>query len=133
MADRDPRVIGTRIARRRHQLGWTQIELAEQLGVSPSTVANWERGASYPKKKFGKVEQVLGIVLGEEPEQAEKLSPEEAAELREHIREVLGEGSAVEAALDADLYGKDPPPTGRPRAGAAAASSSRRRPLPRTG
>ena len=63
MNDKDPRVIGARIARRRHQLGWSQVELAERLGVSPSSVANWERGASYPKKKIGKVEQVLGVPL----------------------------------------------------------------------
>ena len=69
MADKDPHVIGRRIARRRHQLGWTQVELAERLGTSPSTVANWERGASYPKKKLGKVEQVLGVSLDEPPRQ----------------------------------------------------------------
>lgn len=36
--------------------------------MSPSTVANWERGAAYPKKKWGKVEQVLDISLDGEPE-----------------------------------------------------------------
>jgi hypothetical protein len=35
--------------------------------VSPTTVANWERGASYPKKKWGKIEQVMGISLDGEP------------------------------------------------------------------
>lgn len=60
MAERDPHIIGARIARRRHQLGMTQVELAAALGVSPSSVADWERGASYPRRKLGKVEQILG-------------------------------------------------------------------------
>ena len=69
MPDRSAEIVGARIAKRRHQLDWSQVELAHRLGVSPSTVANWERGASYPKRKLGKVEQVLGISLdGPEPE-----------------------------------------------------------------
>jgi transcriptional regulator with XRE-family HTH domain len=91
MADKDPRVIGARIARRRHQLDWSQVELARRLGVSPSTVANWERGASYPKKKLGKVELVLGISLDDEPPPPELPTPEEMDGLRDHIREVLGD------------------------------------------
>lgn len=63
MAVRDPRIIGARIAKRRHQLDLTQEELALALGVSKSTVANWERGTAYPKRKLGKVEQFLGITL----------------------------------------------------------------------
>jgi transcriptional regulator with XRE-family HTH domain len=74
MAD-TPQAVGSRIARRRHQLGWTQIELAEKLGVSPSTVANWERGASYPKKKLGKVEHVLGVSLDDVPPERDPLPP----------------------------------------------------------
>lgn len=60
MAERDPRIMGARIAKRRHQFDMTQIELAAALGVSPSTVANWERGTAYPKRKLGKIEQLLG-------------------------------------------------------------------------
>jgi transcriptional regulator with XRE-family HTH domain len=67
MAARDPQLIGARIAKRRHQLGLTQIELAALLGVSPSSVADWERGASYPKRKLGKIEQVLGPLDDDEP------------------------------------------------------------------
>lgn len=103
MAERDPHVIGRRIARRRHQLGWTQIELAARLGVSPSTVANWERGASYPKKKFGKVEQVLGVSLDGEP------APEPAIP-KGLLREIMGadgltgdERQAVIAAVERTL------------------------------
>lgn len=49
----------------------TQKQLAGALGVSPSSVANWERGASYPAKYAGLIEEVLGITIpGREPEAA---------------------------------------------------------------
>ncbi len=41
----------------------TQRQLADELGVSASTVANWERGASYPLKLAGLVEEYLDIVI----------------------------------------------------------------------
>jgi len=41
----------------------TQRELAVALGVSQSTVANWERGAAYPLKLAGIVEEFLGITI----------------------------------------------------------------------
>lgn len=123
MADRDPRIIGMRIARRRHQLDWSQVELARRLSVSPSTVANWERGASYPKKKFGKVEQVLGIRLDDGPE-PELPSPEELQRLREHIREVLGERDAIVQDAVGRVMSGEPPPTGGRGEGSAGASSA---------
>jgi len=117
MAETDPRIIGTRIARRRHQLGWTQRELARRLGVSPTSVANWERGASYPQKRWGLVEQVLGITLSEEP--APDIMP---PGLREHVREILppDRAAAVEAAIEAALRRETPArgPSG-PREGLA--------------
>ena len=41
----------------------TQVQLAAAIGVSPTTVANWERGAAYPLKFGGVVEEFLGIVI----------------------------------------------------------------------
>lgn len=41
----------------------TQVQLAKALGVSPSSVANWERDASYPLKCAGRVEAYLGITI----------------------------------------------------------------------
>lgn len=60
MAEKDPRVIGARIARARQARDLTQAQLAGHLGVAESTVANWERGVSYPKRKLGKIEQFFG-------------------------------------------------------------------------
>jgi transcriptional regulator with XRE-family HTH domain len=93
MADRDPRIIGARIAERRHQRDMTQIELAEALGVSPSTVANWERGASYPRRKMGKIKQLLGddIDAGSSPSVTSNEALDKALEaVRELFRENQG-------------------------------------------
>ena len=63
--------VGTIIARARQRRGMTQVQLAEALKVSPSTVANWERGAAYPAKLAGVVEEFLGISIpAREPEAA---------------------------------------------------------------
>jgi len=77
--------IGTRIARRRHVLGLTQQQLADRVGVSKSTVANWERGKHFPLRYLGKVEAVLGIQLDPPPEQARIVPPA----LRKMVTETL--------------------------------------------
>ncbi|MGB3328046.1 MAG: helix-turn-helix transcriptional regulator [Thermomicrobiales bacterium] len=33
----------------REELGLTQLQLANELGVTPSTIYNWERGTHEPK------------------------------------------------------------------------------------
>jgi transcriptional regulator with XRE-family HTH domain len=40
-----------------------QADLAAILGVATSTVANWERGQSYPERHLGAVEAALAITL----------------------------------------------------------------------
>jgi len=90
MADEDPRLTGREIAKRRHRRGWSQVDLARRIGVSPSTVANWERGVSYPRKTLGRVEAVLGRL--DEPEDNEKL--------RERADELLSEVRALREQLE---------------------------------
>jgi len=62
--------VGLIIARARQRRRMTQVQLAEALGVSPSTVANWERGASYPAKFAGIVEELLEITIPARDEMA---------------------------------------------------------------
>lgn len=56
-------LIGTTIKKRRQALGMNQEQFAERVGVHRSSVANWERGASFPLRHLGAVEEVLGISL----------------------------------------------------------------------
>lgn len=130
MTGKDPHVIGTRIAKRRHQLGWSQVELARRLGVSPSSVANWERGASYPKKKLGKVEQVLGILLLDEAGPAPPAVPRELEAYPDLVEDVRrryphpDDHMPMLEAIAATLRGESPPT--EPGAGAADRSDARR-------
>jgi len=55
--------IGQAIALARHRKHWTQQRLAVVLGVSKSTVANWERGQHFPLRNLGAVEEALEISL----------------------------------------------------------------------
>ena len=44
----DTSSLGKRIADARHDLGLTQRELAERVGVTAQAVSKWERGSSCP-------------------------------------------------------------------------------------
>lgn len=72
--------LGTRIKRRRQVLRLTQEDLAVRLGVSKSTVANWESGKHFPLRYLGAVEQELGISLNgsAEPDSIARLSEDVA-------------------------------------------------------
>lgn len=51
--------IGRRIKERREQLGLTQAEFAEQLGVATNYISTIERGASFPR-----CEKLIAILNG---------------------------------------------------------------------
>lgn len=79
--------IGTRIAKRRQVLGLTQVQLADRIGVTESSVVNWETGKHYPRRYLGKLEAILGVSLTEEDGQpAIPTDPEERA-----LWDVLGD------------------------------------------
>jgi transcriptional regulator with XRE-family HTH domain len=90
--------IGVRIARRRQQLRMTQEELAVRLGVSKSTVANWETGKHFPKRKLGAIEAELGISLNGQPEPSALIAPEVEEAVRLHA-ESPEEADALLAAM----------------------------------
>lgn len=50
MSRSDPRERdGNAIARRRLELGMTQAELADKLGIKPAALSRWENGRVIPK------------------------------------------------------------------------------------
>jgi transcriptional regulator with XRE-family HTH domain len=48
----------------RQERGWTQLELAYKLGVTPLTIQNWERGKYEPSaSKLRKVAEVFEVSM----------------------------------------------------------------------
>jgi len=52
--------LGRRIRRARERKGWTQRQLAAEVGVGSRTVGGWERGETVPLNRMGRLEEVLG-------------------------------------------------------------------------
>lgn len=71
--------IGTRIRKRRQELGLTQQQLADRLAVAESSVVAWETGKHYPKRKLGALEAVLGVNLTDDFDAFTFATPDEAA------------------------------------------------------
>lgn len=86
--------IGTRIRKRRQELGLTQQQLADRLEVAESSVVSWETGKHYPKRKLGALEAVLGINLTDDFDTFTFATTDEAAiwsldRFSEHERRTL--------------------------------------------
>ena len=48
----------------REERGWTQLHLAIQLGVTPVTIYNWERGKSEPRMtQFRQLARLFGVSM----------------------------------------------------------------------
>ena len=58
--------IGKYIAGKRKDLGMTQKQLAEKLGMSDKSVSKWERGVCLPDVSvYSELCQILGISINE--------------------------------------------------------------------
>lgn len=58
--------MGTIIAAKRKELGMTQLELAEKMGVTDKAVSKWERGLSFPDvTSLPRLAEVLGMSVDE--------------------------------------------------------------------
>ena len=56
--------LGANIAARRKELGWTQAELAERIGVDTETVSRFERGSNLPSlTRLEKLAYILRLPL----------------------------------------------------------------------
>ena len=42
---------GTQLKRRREELGLSRADLAERLGIAPTSISNYENGLSFPKEE----------------------------------------------------------------------------------
>ncbi|MFC5996898.1 helix-turn-helix transcriptional regulator [Pseudonocardia hispaniensis] len=51
--------LGEEIRRARERLQMTQPQLAAKIGVSETTISNWERNLSTPKNRMGRLREVL--------------------------------------------------------------------------
>jgi transcriptional regulator with XRE-family HTH domain len=50
------------IRRLREERGWTQLELAYRLRVTPVTIYNWERGRTEPRvSQFRQLARLFGV------------------------------------------------------------------------
>jgi len=48
----------------REGLGWTQLELANKLDVTPATVYTWERGRNEPRvAQLRKLAELFGVLM----------------------------------------------------------------------
>jgi transcriptional regulator with XRE-family HTH domain len=58
--------MGDKISEARRQIGMTQIEFAEILGVSQQLVTCWEKDSNYPtSEKLPEISKVLGLAVDE--------------------------------------------------------------------
>lgn len=51
---------GAQIRAAREARGWTQQQLAKEVGVGGRTIGNWERGETVPKNRMGRLNEILG-------------------------------------------------------------------------
>ena len=55
------------IKERRTEKGWSQVELARKVGVSPLTIQMWERGVITPTdENYKKLMAALGVLSSKE-------------------------------------------------------------------
>jgi transcriptional regulator with XRE-family HTH domain len=65
---------GDLIRRAREARGWTQEELATAVGVGPRTIGNWERGATIPRNRAGKLHAIFGDEISDDSSPASPLA-----------------------------------------------------------
>ena len=54
----------------REERGWTQLELAYRLGVTPVTIYNWERGRTEPRVSQTRPQAPQVLTMAEAPSPA---------------------------------------------------------------
>lgn len=105
--------MGNKIARRRKDLGMTQVSLADALAVTRQTVSRWEAGTVLPDiDKIGDIARILGVscdyLLKDEIEECdpgtEKRIPSAVSGLLMEMKGKKVKLDFCEEEVDADLY-----------------------------
>jgi len=50
----NPATLGEQIKKHRLELHWLQLDVAAKIGISPTSVSNWERGITSPSRRMTK-------------------------------------------------------------------------------
>jgi transcriptional regulator with XRE-family HTH domain len=117
----EPAEIGTRIREARLRKGWTQLQLALEADVSPSTVTRWERGGLPPMRELIRLAGVLEVpaeaLVDSPPSGDGVIDSARLALLEERVGEALVLLHEVRAAVlaQAEESAEDRPGTSRVR------------------
>lgn len=79
---KEARMTPRHLIQRRTELGWSQSQLAQALGVHRSTVHRWEQGTRGIPRMADKLVTMLGLRHGETTEQSRKTQPRARAKNR---------------------------------------------------
>ena len=61
----EEKTFGNMVAALRKAKGWTQLELAEKMGITDKAVSKWERDLSYPDiSSLPRLAEILGVSEG---------------------------------------------------------------------
>lgn len=87
---------GDQIRQAREAMGWTQEQLATRVNVGARTIGNWERGATVPQNRHGRLVQVLAPALAGNADPIRDYS--ELTLLNELVRRAIERASSSAAA-----------------------------------
>ena len=81
--------MGQIIATKRKELGMTQMELAERMGVTDKAVSKWERDLSYPDvNSLPKLAEIFGMTVDQLMQiKTESAQMEESKSVEKEIEE----------------------------------------------
>lgn len=74
MQETETNSFGKVLKAERKRLGWSQQELADQVGVTQQNVGNWERGENMPKQAA--LDKLIEVLGPDSPVAATRLKPE---------------------------------------------------------
>ena len=74
------------IRQARERRGWTQLQVAIQLGLTPVTIYNWERGRSEPRvSQFRLLARLLGVSMDDLALTADDLQTDGSAQIESAV------------------------------------------------